>query len=97
MNDVENSCSIMMDGANNRRRGRPHKAQGAETVKYKSLSTVDGERIIDTFRRGGNLKQLAAALGIIKTVRSVAATDRDHTRKRGGSAKKFGPDVATAV
>ncbi|KAL1486517.1 hypothetical protein MTO96_046929 [Rhipicephalus appendiculatus] len=58
----------MMDGANNRRPGRPRKAQGAEKVKYKSLSTEDRERIIDTFRRGGDLKQLAATLGInIKT------------------------------
>ncbi|KAH7980081.1 hypothetical protein HPB49_012979 [Dermacentor silvarum] len=98
MNNVQNLCSVAMDGANSRRRGRPRKEQGEEKVKYRSVSRVDRERIVDTFRRGGNLKQLAATLGInIKTVRSIAATDRDHTRKRGGSARRFGPDIASTV
>ncbi|KAH7951877.1 hypothetical protein HPB52_014480 [Rhipicephalus sanguineus] len=41
------------------------------------VSVLDRARIVDVYRRGGDLKQLAQALGInIKTARSIAATDR---------------------
>ncbi|KAH7986706.1 hypothetical protein HPB52_024791 [Rhipicephalus sanguineus] len=54
-------------------------------------------RIIDVHRRG-DLKVLSETLGInIKTVRSIAATDRDTAKTRGGSSKKFGPDVVDAL
>ncbi|KAH7941962.1 hypothetical protein HPB49_019022 [Dermacentor silvarum] len=36
MNNVQNLCSVAMDGANSRRRGRPRKEQGEEKVKYRT-------------------------------------------------------------
>ncbi|KAH7932452.1 hypothetical protein HPB52_024536 [Rhipicephalus sanguineus] len=48
----------------------------------------DNPRNVDVYRRGGDLNQLAEALGInIKTARSIAATDRQKSL-RGGASKK---------
>lgn len=67
-------------------------------TKYNIVSAVDRSRIIDAHRRGGDLKQLAETLGInIKTVRSIAATDRETAKKRGGSSKKFRQDVVETL
>ncbi|KAH7984014.1 hypothetical protein HPB52_016188 [Rhipicephalus sanguineus] len=61
------------------------------------VSVLDRARIVDVYRRGGDLKQLAQALGInIKTARSIAATDRQTLLRGGGSKKKFGDDVRPA-
>ncbi|KAL1468996.1 hypothetical protein MTO96_046573 [Rhipicephalus appendiculatus] len=85
-----------MEDGNNRRPGRPRMAPD-EQKKYVRVSPVDRCRIIDVHRRGGDLKVLSQTLGInIKTVRSIAATDRDTAKTRGGSSK-FGQDVADVL
>ncbi|KAH7951885.1 hypothetical protein HPB52_014794 [Rhipicephalus sanguineus] len=87
-----------MEDRDTRRPGRPRKAPDEQKKKYARVSPVDRCRIIDVHRRGGDLKVLSETLGInIKTVRSIAATDRDTAKTRGGSSKKFGPDVVDAL
>ncbi|KAH7968974.1 hypothetical protein HPB52_013285 [Rhipicephalus sanguineus] len=87
-----------MEDRDTRRPGRPRKAPDEQKKKYARVSPVDRCRIIDVHRRGGDLKVLSETLGInIKSVRSIAATDRDTAKTRGGSSKKFGPDVVDAL
>nr|XP_054934453.1 uncharacterized protein LOC129388337 [Dermacentor andersoni] len=87
-----------MEAGNVRAAGRPRKMPDEEKTKYARVSAVDRSRIIDAYRRGGNLKQLAQTLGInIKTVRSITATDRETAKKRGGSSKKFDRDVVNTL
>ncbi|XP_064480997.1 uncharacterized protein LOC135394258 [Ornithodoros turicata] len=72
------------------RRGRPRKNRGESRQKYRKVSAEDRARIIDCARRRGDLKQVAAALGInIKTARSIARRDRTVLQSRGGSKIKF--------
>ncbi|KAH7981599.1 hypothetical protein HPB52_000109 [Rhipicephalus sanguineus] len=87
-----------MEDRDTRCPGRPRKAPDEQKKKYARVSPVDRCRIIDVHRRGGDLEVLSETLGInIKTVRSIAATDRDTDKTRGGSSKKFGPDVVDAL
>ncbi|KAH7955331.1 hypothetical protein HPB52_000366 [Rhipicephalus sanguineus] len=87
-----------MEDRDTRRPGKPRKAPDEQKKKCARVSPVDRCRIIDVHRRGGDLKVLSETLGInIKTVRSIAATDRDTAKTRGGSSKKFGPDVVDAL
>ncbi|KAH7948851.1 hypothetical protein HPB49_002796 [Dermacentor silvarum] len=73
-----------MEEGNIRSAGRPRKMADEGKTKYNIVSAVDRSRIIDAHRRGGDLKQLAETLGInIKTVPSIAATDRETAKKRG--------------
>lgn len=59
--------------------------------RYQKVSHEDKLRILDCYRSGGSLVQLANALGInIKTVRSIARKDSSPVSKRGGSKKKVG-------
>lgn len=79
-------------------RGRPKKAPGEGKKKYNSVSNVDRARIVEVYRRGGDLKLLAETLGInVKTARSIAATDRCTAKKRGGSSRKFDEAVVHAL
>lgn len=79
-----------MEAGKVRAAGRPRKMPDEEKTKYARVSAVDRSRIIDAYRRGGYLKQLAQTLGInIKTVRSITATDRETAKKRGGSSKSL--------
>ncbi|KAH7961522.1 hypothetical protein HPB52_009529 [Rhipicephalus sanguineus] len=87
-----------MEDRDTRRPGRPRKEPDEQKKKYARVSPVDRCRIIDVHRRGGDLKVPSETLGInIKTVRSIAATDRDTAKTRGGSSKKFGSDVVDAL
>ncbi|KAH7967720.1 hypothetical protein HPB52_002014 [Rhipicephalus sanguineus] len=66
--------------------------------KNSRVSVLDTARIVDAYRHGGDLKELAEALGInIKTARSIAATDRQTSLRGGGSKKKFGDDVVSTL
>ncbi|KAL1486296.1 hypothetical protein MTO96_047022 [Rhipicephalus appendiculatus] len=66
--------------------------------KNSRVSVVDRARIVEVYRRGGDLKQLADALGInIKTARLIAATDREVSKHGGGSKRKFGDDVVRTL
>ncbi|KAL1436294.1 hypothetical protein MTO96_049807 [Rhipicephalus appendiculatus] len=66
--------------------------------KNSRVSVVDRARIVDVYRRGGDLKQLADALGIhIKTARVIAATDKEVSKHGGGSKRKFGDDVVRTL
>ncbi|KAH7946868.1 hypothetical protein HPB52_005220 [Rhipicephalus sanguineus] len=77
-----------------RKRGTLFKDPDEPRRKNSRVSVVDRARIVDVYRRGGDLKQLAEALGInIKTARSIAATDRQISLRGGGSKKKFGDEV----
>ncbi|KAH7973946.1 hypothetical protein HPB49_007627 [Dermacentor silvarum] len=81
-----------------RKRGPPFKNRNEPRKKNNRVSDIDRARIVDASRRGGNLKQLAATLGInVKTARSIAATDREVSLKTGGSVRKFGADVVAFV
>ncbi|KAH6929422.1 hypothetical protein HPB50_000183 [Hyalomma asiaticum] len=64
--------------------------------KNRGVSAPDTARIVDVHRSGGDLKQLADALGInVKTASSVAATDREMSKQGGGSKKKFVDEVVS--
>ncbi|KAH7939850.1 hypothetical protein HPB52_018151 [Rhipicephalus sanguineus] len=80
------------------KRGPRFKAPDEPLRKNSRVSVLDRARIVDVYRRGGDLKQLAEALGInIKTARSIAATDRQKSLPGGGSKKKFGDDVVSTL
>lgn len=81
-----------------KKRGPPFRPVDAPPAKRASVSEVDRARIVDAARRGGDLKNIAQALGInVKTARSIAATDRETPKKKGGSTPKYGSDVAAVV
>ncbi|KAH8018559.1 hypothetical protein HPB51_008888 [Rhipicephalus microplus] len=77
-----------------RERGPHFKNPDEPRQKNSRVLVVDRARIVDVYRRGGDLKQLADPLGInIKIARSIAATDRETSKHDGGSKRKFGDDV----
>ncbi|KAL1477377.1 hypothetical protein MTO96_035780 [Rhipicephalus appendiculatus] len=81
-----------------RKRGPRFKDPDQPHRKNSRVSVVDRARIVDVYRRGGDLKQLADALSInIKTARSIAATDREVSKHGGGSKRKFGDDVVSTL
>ncbi|KAL1444950.1 hypothetical protein MTO96_045293 [Rhipicephalus appendiculatus] len=81
-----------------RKRGPLFKDPDQPRRKNSRVSVVDRARIVDVYRRGGDLKQLADALGInIKTARSIAATDREVSKHGGGSKRKFGDEVVSTL
>ncbi|KAL1483647.1 hypothetical protein MTO96_050204, partial [Rhipicephalus appendiculatus] len=64
--------------------------------KTSRVSVVDRARIVDVYRRGGDLKQLALGINI-KAARSIAATDREVSKHGGGSKRKFGGNVVSTL
>lgn len=84
------------EGAN--RRGHPRKDPNDPPRKYATVSQQDRERLLDCHRRGGDLTSTAKMLAVnIKTARSIVRTDRDVPKRRGGSSKKFGPEVVNIL
>ncbi|KAL1478844.1 hypothetical protein MTO96_052337 [Rhipicephalus appendiculatus] len=88
----------LLDVMAGRKRGPYFKDPDQLRRKNSRLSVVDRARIVDGNRRGGDIRQLAYALGInIKTSRWITATDREASKHSGVSERKFGDDVVSTL